>query len=251
MQTFGKYATNFDHEYLVEHYIYINEKDEENQDIKISTDDLNQLLKKKRKTNAGTIFLYNPFIVPIGYKNDKTLHEQGFEFDDKFHELQFNDVLNIFSKSIRDGYRGKLIEIKYLFNLNKQNVENSSHILDEFDSDLDRYYSQQLTRYDKTLNYHDYLNIRLSGKFVFFATGHKYDKRYQEIVFYARNIAKQATKLGKEVVFMHDNNYDSDECIDLAYFLSPIASGKMREVRANTFANSFRTNPPTIKKITS
>jgi len=48
---------------------------------------------------------------------------------------------------------------------------------------------------------------------------------------------------------MHDNNYSADECVELAYFLSPTASGKMRDVRAKNFQNAFRTYPPTIQKI--
>ena len=248
MQTFGRFSTNFDTEYLVEHYIYINEKDENREDIKIDVNDLESMLKKKRKSVAGTIFLYNPTISPIGYNTNSRLALQGYEFDDKFVELNFNETMNLFSKSIREGYRGKLIEIKYLFNLNKANIEPTP-ILEEFDADLDRYSSGQLTRYDKQMNYHDYLNIRLSGKFVFFASGHKFDRHHKEIIKYARNISLQAQKLGKEILFMHDNNYSQEECIELAYYLAPLASGKMREVRANTFMNAFRTNPPTIQKI--
>ena len=248
MQTFGKFSTNFDTEYLREHYIYINEKDESREDIKITIDDLENMLKKKRKTVAGTIFLYNPTLSPIGYNNNSSLKEQGFEFDDNYHELNFNNMMNLFSKSIRDGYRGKLIEIKYLFSLNKGNIEPTP-ILEEFDADLDRYTSTQLTRYDKEMNYHDYINIRLSGKFVFFASGHKHDRHHKEIIAYARNISAQTKKLGKEIMFMHDNNYDPDECVDLAYFLAPLATGKMRDIRANKFANAFRTNPPTIQKL--
>lgn len=249
MQTFGKFATNFDTEYLVEHYIYINEKDEDREDIKITLDDLKTMLKKKRKTVAGTIFLYNPTISPVGYNNDSRLEEQGFTFDNNFHELNFNTMMNLCSKSIREGYRGKLIEIKYLFNLNRDNIEPTP-ILEEFDRDLDKYNTNQLTRYDKNMNYQDYLNIRLSGKFVFFGSGNKHDRHHKEIIAYAQNIAAQAQKLGKEIVFVHDNNYDPEECIDLAYFVPPLATGKMREVRANAFANAFRTNPPSIVKIT-
>lgn len=248
MQTFGRFSTNFDTEYLVEHYIYINEKDENREDIKIDVNDLKNMLKKKRKTVVGTIFLYNPTISPIGYNNDSSLAQQGFEFTDDFFELNFNSMINLFSKSIRDGYRGKLIEIKYLFNLNKADIEPTP-ILEEFDSDLDRYNSNQLTRYDKQMNYHDYLNIRLSGKFVFFAHGHKFDRHHKEIIKYARNISAQAQKLGKEIIFMHDNNYDLQECKDLAYYLSPLAAGKMRDIRANAFTNAFRQNPPQIQKI--
>ena len=248
MQTFGKFSTNFDHEYLTKHYVYINVKDENREDIKISLSDFEAMLKKKRKTVIGTIFLYNPTIAPIGYNNDSLLTEQGFEMDDKFHELEFNNMMNLFSASVRDGYRGKLVEIKYLFNLNKANIEPTP-ILEEFDGDLDRYTSNQLTRYDKELNYQDYLNIRLSGKFVYFGSGHKYDRHHKEIITYARNIALQAVKLGKEVYFTHDKNYDADERIDVAYFLAPLAVGKIKEKRINAFKNAFRTCPPTIQKL--
>jgi hypothetical protein len=157
-------------------------------------------------------------------------------------------MINLFSKSIRDGYRGKLIEIKYLFNYNKANIEPTP-ILEEFDADLDKYRSAQLTRYDKNLNYHDYLTLSYNGKFVFFASGHKFDRHHKEIIAYARNISQQTQKLGKEIAFMHDNNYDADECMQLSYYLAPLAAGKMREIRANSFAQAFRTNPPTIQKI--
>ncbi len=250
MQTFGIFSTNFDQEYLTKHYIYINEKDEYREDIKIDIEDLKNMLKKKSKSVTGTIFLYNPTISPVGYDNDSPLSEQGFVYDGEFKELNFNDAINMFSKSIRDGYRGKLVEIKYLFNLNKANIEPTP-ILEELDADLDRYYSTQLTRYDKALNYHDYLTMSFNGKFVYFGSGHKYDRHHKEIITYAKNIATQAVKLGKEVYFTHDNNYDADECIDIAYFLSPLASGKIRERRANSFKDAFRTNPPTIQKLKS
>ncbi|WP_415398440.1 hypothetical protein [Sulfurimonas sp. CS5] len=248
MQTFGQFSTNFDHEYLTKHYIYINEKDEDREDIKIDINDFENMLKKKRKTVAGTIFLYNPTISPLGFNSDSLLADQGFEFSDEFHELNFNDMMNLFSKSIRDGYRGKLLEIKYLFNLNKANIEPTP-ILEELDADLDKYNTNQLTRYDKKLNYQDYINMSLNGKFVYFGSGHKYDRHHKEIITYAKNIAAQALKLGKEVYFTHDNNYDAHECIDVAYFLSPLAVGKIKEKRINAFKNAFRTNPPTIQKL--
>ena len=248
MQVFGKFIEKLEIEYIDEHFIYINEKDENREDIKITMDDFKVLLKKKRKTVAGTIFLYNPTMSPVGYNNDSTLASQGYEFNGAFEELNFNPMMNLFSASIRDGYRGQLLEIKYLFNLNKHNIEPTP-ILEEFDADLDRYTSNQLTRYDKETNYQDYLNIRLSGKFVYFGSGHKYDRHHKEIINYSRNIAKQTVKIGKSVFFTHDNNYDSDECIDMAYFLAPLAQGKIKEKRINAFKNAFRTNPPNIQKL--
>lgn len=243
MQAFGKFRTSLDMEYIEEQYIYIQEEDET-----INIDTLEQMLKKKRKTVAGTIFLYNPTIAPIGYSSDVSLQSQGYKFKGKFEELEFDKTCSLFSSAIKDGYRGKLIEIKYLFSLNKPNIEPTP-ILEEFDADLDRYTSAQLTRYDKNLNYQDILNIRLSGKFVFFASGNKYDRHHKSIIAYARGLADQAQKLGKEICFMHDNNYDLEESQERAYFLPPIAGGKLKDIRANAFKKCFSTYPPTSIKI--
>lgn len=243
MQTFGIFSTNIDIEYLTEQYIYIPEGDEI-----LDVTGLKALLKNRRKTVAGTIFLFNPTMSPIGYDNNSKLAEQGYEFDGEFTELNMDVNTNLFSSSLKDGYRGKLVEIKYIYNLNRANIEPTP-IMEEFDADLDRYTSNQLTRYDKKLNYQDYLNIRLTGKWVYFGSGHKHDRHHKEIIKYVRNIAAQAKKLGKEVVFTHDNNYDPDECVEVAYFLAPIAAGKAKDRRANSFKNAFKTNPPTIQKL--
>lgn len=242
MQAFGKFSTNFDVEYLTQHYIYIPQEDET-----IDIERLEELLSKKRKSVIGTIFLYNPTISPVGYNTNSKLAAQGFEFDDKFHELNFDNNCNLFASAIKEGYRGKLIEIKYLFNINKANIEPTP-ILEEFDADLDKYRSNQLTRYDKELNYHDYLNIRLSGKFVFFASGNKFDRHHKNIILYARNLAAQAKKLGKDISFMYDSNHDAQDSEELAYFLPPIATGKLKDVRANAFKKAFSKYPPEIVK---
>ncbi|HEY9204274.1 MAG TPA: hypothetical protein VIM82_08090 [Sulfurimonas sp.] len=242
MQAFGKFSTSFDVEYLVEQYIYIPEGDEI-----IDVDKLEEMLGKRRKTVAGTIFLYNPTIAPVGYNTNSKLASQGYEFDGKFCELSFDNNCNLFASAIKDGYRGKLIEIKYLFNINKPNIEPTP-ILEEFDADLDKYTSNQLTRYDKELNYQDYLNIRLSGKFVFFGSGNKFDRHHKNIIAYARNLAAQAKKLGKEIAFMYDNNHDAQESEEGAYFLPPIATGKFKDVRANAFKKAFSKFPPQVVK---
>jgi hypothetical protein len=232
LQTFGKFSRKIDIEYIVEQYIYIPNSDEI-----IDVEQLEAMLANKRKTVIGTIFLYNPTIAPIGYKDNASLLGQGYEFNNQFDELTFDSNCTLFAKAIKDGYRGKLIEIKYLFNLNKPNIEPTP-ILEEFEGD-----------FDKELNYQDYLNIRLSGKFVFFASGNKYDRHHKNIIAYARNIAAQVTKLGKEIAFMHDNNYDAAGSQEVAYFLPPIAGGKLRDIRANAFKKAFKTFPPTIVKV--
>lgn len=242
MQTFGKFATSFDMEYLTQQYIYIQESDE-----KIDLATFEKMVDNRRKSVAGTIFLYNPTIAPIGYNCNTKLALQGYAFDGKFCELNFDNYCNLFASAIKDGYRGKLIEIKYLFGLNRPNIEPTT-VLEEFDADLDKYTSNQLTRYDRELNYQDYLNIRLSGKFVFFGSGNKFDKHHKNIIAYARNLSAQAKKLGKDIAFMYDNNYDLQESQELAYFLPPIATGKFRDIRAASFKKSFSTYPPSIIK---
>jgi len=242
LQTFGKFSTSFDVEYITEQYIYIPEDSEI-----IDTAQLEELLNKRRKTVAGTIFLYNPTIAPVGYNTNTKLASQGYVFENKFNELNFDNNCNLFASAIKEGYRGKLIEIKYLFNINKPNIEPTP-ILEEFDADLDKYTSNQLTRYDRELNYHDYLNIRLSGKFVFFGSGNKFDKHHKNIIAYARNLAAQAKKLGKEIAFMYDNNHDAQESQEGAYFLPPVATGKFKDVRANAFKKAFSKYPPQIIK---
>lgn len=242
MQTFGRFATSFDLEYLVEQYIYIQEGDEI-----IDVAQLQKMVENRRKTVAGTIFLYNPTIAPIGYNCKTKLAAQGYEFDSKLCELAFDNYCNLFASAIKEGYRGKLIEIKYLFGLNRGDIEPTT-ILEEFDADLDKYTSSQLTRYDKEFNYHDYANIRLSGKFVYFGTGNKFDKHHKNIIAYAKNLAAQAIKLGKEVAFMYDNNHDEKEALEGAYFLPPLATGKYKDVRANAFKKVFSTFPPSVVK---
>lgn len=243
VQVFGKFSTSLDLEYIKEQYLYIPENNEV-----IDISQLEQMLIKKRKNVLGTIFLYNPTITPVGFNSDSTLESQGYEFNGEFAELEFDKSCGLFSSAIKNGYRGKLIEVKYLFSLNKANIEPTP-ILEEFDADLDRYTSNQLTRYDKQLNYQDILNIRLNGKFVFFASGNKYDRHHKAIIIYAKALSQQVKKLGKNIAFMHDNNYDADESQERAYFLPPIANGKLKDIRANAFKKAFSTNPPTIVKI--
>lgn len=244
MQVFGKFSTNFDMDYLVEHYIYINESEDE----KITTEDVENMLKKKRKTVAGTIFLYNPVVSPVGYTMSHFLQEDGFDKYDEIVALNEDPKAYVLNAGLKKHFKGKLVEIKYLFNYNRENIEPTP-IIEEFDADLDKFTSGQLTRYDKVLNYQDIPNIRLTGKFVFFGCGNKIDRHHKAIIAYARALSEHVQKLDKNVVFMYDKNYDADECIERAYFPSPHATGKAREIRANCFKEVFKTNPPTIQKL--
>ena len=244
MQIFGKFTTNFDMDYINGHYIYFNESDED----KITAEDLENMLKKKRKHVCGTIILYNPELSPVGYSMSRFLQDDGFDKYDEFVPLNEDPMSYVINAGLKNIYPGKLVEIKYLFSYNRANIAPTP-IIEEFDADLDKLNSSQLTRYDKTLNYIDVPNIRLSGKFVFLAMGHKYDRHHKAILAYAKALASQVQKLDKQVVFLHDNNYDADEALDMAYFLTPLATGKMKEIRANAFKEVFKQSPHKVVKI--
>ena len=245
MQIFGKFTTNFDMDYLTEHYIYLNDGED---DI-ITEEDLENMLKKKRKTVCGTIILYNPEVSPVGYKMSRFLQREGFDKYGEFVQLNENPMSYILNAGLKKEYAGKLVEIKYLFTYNRENIEPTP-IIEEFDDDLNILTSTQLTRYDRELNYLDVPNIRLSGKFVFLGMGHKYDRHHKAIIAYARALSAQVQKLDKNVVYMYDNNCDAEEALESAYFLSPLATGKMKDIRANGFKEVFKTNPPQVLKLT-
>lgn len=245
MQIFGKFTTSFDMDFVSEHYIYLGGDEQE----KITVEELENMLKKKRKTVCGTIFLYNPELSPVGYKLSPFLQEDGFEQYDEYVPFNEDPVSYVINAGLKKHYSGKLVEIKYIFSYNRSNIAPTP-IIEEFDADLDKLNSNQLTRYDKTLNYIDIPNIRVSGKFVFFGMGSKYDRHHKAIIAYSRALSSQVQKLDKQIVFMHDNNYDADEALERAYFLSPKATGKMKEIRANAFKEIFKETPHKVIKIT-
>ena len=244
MQIFGKFTTNFDMDFVSEHYIYLGGDEQE----KITTQELEIMLKKKRKTVCGTIFLYNPALSPVGHKLCPFLQEEGFEQYDENVPFNEDPMSYVINAGLKKHYAGKLVEIKYIFSYNRSNIAPTP-IIEEFDADLDKLNSNQLTRYDKTLNYIDVPNIRVSGKFVFFGMGHKYDRHHKAIIAYGKSLSAQIQKLDKQILFMHDNNYDADEALEIAYFLSPQATGKMKEIRANAFKEIFKEIPHKVMKI--
>jgi hypothetical protein len=245
MQIFGKFITNFDMDYLAEHYIYISGDEDE----KISVEELEAMLAKKRKTVCGTIFLYNPEQSPVGYKMSRFLQNDGFSDYGKFVPLNPDPMSFIINAGLKKEYRGKLVEIKYLFTYNRENIAPTP-IIEEFDADLDKLTSEQYTRYDRDLNYLDIPNIRLSGKFVFFGMGSNYDRHHKAIKAYARALSAHVQKLDKTVLFIYDRNYTYEEALARAYFIDPNATGKMREIRANAFKEVFKSVPPQVVRLT-
>jgi hypothetical protein len=228
MQVFGKFKEIHDLEYLVKSYLYIPLKDENNEDIEISRDELELLLKKKNKTVAGTVFLYNPCTAPIDLKISEKLINQGFRFDDKYYEVHVENEVRVMGRNFR-RYRGKLIELKYLFNYNKENIEPTA-VLEVFDMDLGKLQTNQLTVFAKNDNFHDVRNISYNGKFIFFAWGHKIDRHHSEIALYASNIAQWAKKSGKEIGFIYDRVKDEEDSFEYTRFFKPASFGKLKTV---------------------
>lgn len=223
MQVFGKYKEVHELEYLTKCYIYINKEGET-----IESSDLDLLLKKKNKNVAGTIFLYNPTMYPVGYSKTEKLQEQEFRFDDKFYELETEDAIRLVSKHLKK-YEGKLIEVKYLFSYIKDDIQPTS-VLEVFDMDLEKVHTNQLTVFAKKDNYHDFKNISYNGKFIFFAWGHKFDKHHTNISTYASNISQWAKKQNKEISFIYDGSMDEYDSFEYTKFFHPVAFGKMKQI---------------------
>jgi len=228
MQVFGKFKEVHDLEYVVKSYLYIPLKDEENEDIEIDTEQLKLLLKKKNKNVAGTVFLYNPSTAPLNLKVGEKLLNQNFRFDDNFHELHVENEVRILGRCFK-RYRGKLIEIKYLFNYNKENIEPTS-VLEVFNMDLEKLQTNQLTVFAKNDNFHDVRNISYNGKFIFFAWGHKIDRHHNEIALYASNIAQWAKKSGKEIGFIYDKVKDEQDSFEYTRFFKPTSFGRLKTI---------------------
>lgn len=239
MQIFGKYETNFDMDYLTEHYIYFNAQDES-----ITPKDLQAMLKNRRKTVAGTLFLYHPQTSPKGYKLSNFLQNEGFDAYGEYVELNEDAMSYVLNAGLKHQYQGKLVAVKYLFNYNRENFQTKTAIVDEIEGDMEKLTSMQLTRHDKTLNYLDIPNVRINGKFVFFGMGHKYEREHVMIHNYATALVAQVQKLGKEIVFIYDKNYNEEEALNNAYFISPLMQGKYKEIAANAFKEVFSTIPP-------
>lgn len=228
MQVFGKFKEVHDLEYLVKCYLYIPLRDENNEDILIDQEQLNLLLKKKNKNVAGTVFLYNPCTAPLNLQVGEKLINQGFRFDDKFYEVHVENDVRACGRNFR-RYAGQLVEIKYLFNYNKENIEPTS-VLEVFDMDLEKLQTNQLTVFAKHDNFHDVKNISYNGKFIFFAWGHKFDRHHTEIALYASNIAQWAKKLGKEIGFIYDGVKDEDDSFEYTRFFKPVGFGKLKTI---------------------
>lgn len=245
MQYFGNYELGFDKEFLTQSYLYVPNEDEE-----LSVKEFKTLIKTKKdkKTNiAGTVFMYNPFIYPKGYDEKKFLNEQDYDFDQGFIELKIEREMTLLKQSLvqLDVYKGKLIEIRFLFNLNTRDIDRSE-VLMSFNADAELLNTNQLTIYHKEFNYHNVANTTINGKFVFFAWGHKINKKeFLYINDYAQAFYDKCVQLQKKISFVYRKSTKAPYAIEHLQFLHPIQTGRFKTNMSSAVKKVFQTNPPT------
>jgi len=242
MQFFGQFETEHGEEYLTESYLFFKNEDEDD----LTPKEFKQLIKTqklKKKNIAGTIIMYNPFYMPLGYDENKTLTSQGFDFDTDFSELKIEREIAQFRAAIK-GYKGQLVQIRTLFNLNIRKVDNADMLV-KLNSDSELLNSDQLTYFDKEMNYIDVRNVTINGKFVFFAWGHKTNpKEFLDIHTYAQSLYDRCVQMQKKVSFIFKKSTREGYAIEYLNFLHPNDAGKFTFRMPDSLKKVFETNPP-------
>ncbi len=241
MQFFGKYDTRFDKEFLVESYLYFNQEDEE-----LTPQEFEKLIKsqKDRKKNiAGTIFMYNPFYYPQGFDEKLTLTKQGFEFDGEFHNLKIEKEMTLFKQKIKQ-YPGKIVQVRFLFNLNTAYIDKSENLV-SFNEDIEKLNTNQLTVFDKDMNYTDLNNFHINGKFVFFSWGNKINrKEFTYIHEYAQTIYDKCKQMQKKISFVYRKSMQESFSEESLAFLHPFDNHKLKNKMPYVLEEVFKENPP-------
>lgn len=241
MQFFGKHDTSFGSEYLSESYIYFNEEDKELRPKEFEELIKNQKLKKKNI--AGTIFMYNPFYYPLGYDEKKMLCDQDFDFNGEFNELKVEKELTLFKQKIKH-YPNMIIELRFLFNLNIANIDTDTR-LSNLNADVGKITTNQLTVFEKELNYIDINNLKINGKFVFFAWGNKINgKEYTNIYHYARKIFEKTEQMQKKIAYIYKKSVQEEYALLNLQFLKPIETGRIKGKLPLALEKVFSTIPP-------
>jgi hypothetical protein len=246
VQFFGKYDTRFDREFLTQSYLYFNEDENE-----LTPSEFEKLIKSQKdikKNIVGTIYMYNPYYYPYGYDEKKKLSDQGFVFDGEFHSLKIEKELTLFKQKIKQ-YPNKIIQIRYLFNLNIENI-NTSEILMSFNEDLEKLNTNQLTIFDKQMCYENIDNYNVNGKFIFFAWGNKINKKeFVYIYDYAKFIFDKCHQMQKKVSFVFRKSLQQPYSEDNLYFLHPTNCGKLKNKMPNIITEVFAQHPPQITSL--
>ena len=235
MQFFGKYDTGFDREFLVESYLYFNKDEEFEKRI--------QNRKLKKKNIVGTIFMYNPFFYPQGYDEKKKLSDQEFEFDGEFQNIKMEREITLFKQNIK-AYEGKIIHVRYLFNLDIKNID-TDEILMTMNDDVEILNTNQLTHFDKEMNYTDVDNLDINGKFVFFAWGSKINpKEFVYIHEYAKGIYDKCIQMQKKISYVFKRSTQEPYAVEHLQFLHPMATGRFKDRMPAAIEEAFDFNPP-------
>lgn len=244
MQYFGNYELGFDKEFLTQSYLYVPKEDEV-----LSIKEFKALIKTakdKKKNIAGTVVMYNPFVYPMGYDDNKFLNDQGYDFDQGFVELKIEREMTIIKHALvqTDEHNGKLVEIKFLFNLNTYNIDRSE-LLMSFNDDCELLNTNQYTIYHKEYNYHDVPNMSLNGKFIFFAWGHKINKKeFLYINDYAQSVYDKAIQMQKKIAFTFRKSTRQQYAVEHLQFLHPVQSGRFSTNMPGAVKKCFLSNPP-------
>ncbi|RXJ88189.1 hypothetical protein [Arcobacter sp. CECT 8985] len=246
MQYFGTFETKYEEVFLTESYLYISQNE---QDV-ITPKELKEKIKNnklKKKNIIGTIFLYNPIVSPMDYDSNTFLLDQDFDKFEELVELKIETYMTIFKNAMKnDEYRGKIVQIRNLFNLNEKNIDASS-LLMKFNDDLEKYYSSQNTEFDRDIMYLDAQNLIPSGKFVFFAWGEKINsKEFTYIDDYARMLFENCEKLGKKIAFVYKAEKTEEFSKKLLQFANPMQNLKYKNDITQAIFKSFEEFPPKI-----
>jgi len=245
MQYFGEIETKYEEVFLTSSYLYFNYDDEV-----VTAKDIKNMIKttKDRKKNIqGTIFIYNPVVTPIDYDSEKFLLDQDFDNFDELVELKCETYITVFKHAIGPRLKGKLVEMKSLFNLIEKNI-NSTNLLTKFDQDLEKYYTGQNTEFERDIMYQDANNFVPSGKFVFFCWGDKISqKEFTFIRTYSNTLFNRIEDMGKKVAFVYKKERGLENAKELLQFSNPVENYKYRSSITSAIKESFRELPPTPK----
>ncbi|MGM0520173.1 MAG: hypothetical protein ACQERD_11080 [Campylobacterota bacterium] len=244
MQYFGTFETKYEEVFLTSSYLYFNNDED---DI-LTPKGLEEKIKNKKlkkKNIIGTIYLYNPIVTPIGYDSNKFLLDQDFEDFEQTVEIKVENYLTTFKQAMRENCKGKIVEIKNLFNLVEKNIDASS-LLIKFNGDLEKYYSTQNTEFQRDIMYLDAQETIPNGKFVFFCWGDKIrDKEFPYINDYAKTLYENVLKLGKNEVFVYKEEKTKQESINSLQFSNPEQNPKNKAKIVAAIKKAFKTFPPT------
>lgn len=243
MQYFGTFETKYEEVFLTSSYMYFNYDDE---DI-ISEKELKAKIKtnKDRKKNIiGTIYLYNPVVTPKGYDSNTFLLEQDFDKYGDMVEIKAETYITIFKQAMNESCKGKIVEIKNLFNLVEEHIDAST-LLMKFNEDLEKYNSFQNTEFDRDIMYLDAANLIPNGKFVFFAWGDKINsKEFPYINEYAKTLYDNVIKLGKKAAYVYKGEKSEQGAIEYLQFSNPMQNIKLKNTISAAIKKSFEEFPP-------